>query len=226
MMLFKSTAKIWFLPLIIFTMFSCASAPKAGLSVSYESDTVSMSRSETADNERMITYTASLTLSVKNSDEAREVREKLSENTKVYNGFIVRVTDNLITARIPADNMDNFLADARKLGKAVEERKTGIDITDQYRDNLIRLESLKNVRGRYLALLERAVNVSDILSIEKELERIITQIELLEGRIKYAELSAAYSNITVNFRERSKPGPVGWIFVGLYKGIKWLFVWN
>ena len=222
----KYKLNIWFLPVFIFLMFSCASAQKSGAPVSYESDSASMSRAETSNDERMVTYTASLTLSVKNSDEAQEVREKLSENTKAYNGFIVRVTDSHITARIPADNMDKFLSDARKLGKAVEERKTGTDITDQYRDNVIRLESLKNVRDRYLALLERATNVSDILSIEKELERIITQIELLEGRIKHAELSVAYSNITVNLKERSKPGPVGWIFVGLYKGIKWLFVWN
>ncbi|MDR1024131.1 MAG: DUF4349 domain-containing protein, partial [Treponema sp.] len=68
--------------------------------------------------------------------------------------------------------------------------------------------------------------VSDILSIEKELERINTEIELLEGRIKYAELSVEYSDITVRFREKAKPGPFGWIFYGFYRGIRWLFVWN
>jgi hypothetical protein len=68
--------------------------------------------------------------------------------------------------------------------------------------------------------------VSDILSIEKELERINTEIEILEGRIKYAELSVTYSNITVRFREKAAPGPLGWIFYGVYRGIKWLFVWN
>jgi hypothetical protein len=68
--------------------------------------------------------------------------------------------------------------------------------------------------------------VNDILSIEKELERINTEIEILEGRIKYAELSVTYSSITVRFKEKAKPGPLGWIFYGFYRGIKWLFVWN
>ncbi len=24
----------------------------------------------------------------------------------------------------------------------------------------------------------------------------------------------------------TSPGPVGWVFYGLYRGIAWLFVWN
>jgi hypothetical protein len=122
--------------------------------------------------------------------------------------------------------MDSFLNHARTLGNIEHESRTGTDITDQYRDNVIRLDSLTNVRNRYLALLEQADTVSDILSIERELERVNTEIELLEGRIRHAELSVAYSNITIRFNERTRPGPIGWIFVGLYHGIRWLFVWN
>jgi hypothetical protein len=121
--------------------------------------------------------------------------------------------------------METFLAGARTLGQIELETKTGTDITDEYRDNVIRLDSLRTVRNRYSALLERANSVNDILSIEKELERINTQIELLEGRIKRAELSVEYSSITVGFREKVRPGIVGWIFYGLYRGIVWLFVW-
>jgi hypothetical protein len=122
--------------------------------------------------------------------------------------------------------MESFLNNARALGKVENETKTGTDITDQYRDNVIRLDNLKSVRNRYLALLARANTVSEIVSVEKELERVNTEIEILEGRIKYAQSSVEYSNITVRFRERVKPGPLGWIVYGLYQGIRWLFVWN
>ena len=122
--------------------------------------------------------------------------------------------------------MDSFINNAKTLGKIERETKTGTDITDQYRDNVIRLGSLKNVRDRYLTLLEKAESVIDILAIEKELERVNTEIERMEGRIKHAELSVAYSSITVRFNERAKPGPIGWVFYGLYRGIKWLFIWN
>jgi hypothetical protein len=163
-----------------------------------------------------------LRLFVKNPEETRRI---LAEQVKNNNGYIVRETEGFITTRIPSENMETFLSGARTLGKIEFESKTGTDITDQYRDNVIRLDSLKTVRNRYSALLEKANTISEILSIEKELERINTQIELLEGKIKYAELSAEYSDITVGFREKVKPGIVGWIFYGLYRGIVWLFVW-
>jgi hypothetical protein len=179
---------------------------------------------EITDN-RMITYSALLELSVENAD---ETRKKIVEYVKNNNGFIVMETDNYITSRIPTENMDNFIDHSKTLGKTESESKTGTDITDQYRDNVLRLESLKNVRDRYLALLEKANSVNDILSIEKELERINFEIERLAGRIQHAELIVSYSNITVRFREKSKvkPGPLGWVFYGLYHGVKWLFVWD
>jgi hypothetical protein len=212
--------------LIAFSMvfFSCSSAPvaeNAAYSL-YESSGVSRSEISVDDN-RMVTYSVRLELSVKNTEETRKL---LSENIKKYNGFITNESEKYIITRIPVENMDNFINDAKTLGKTESENKTGTDITDQYRDNTIRLDSLKSVRDKYLALLEKANAVNEILSIEKELERINTEIELLEGKIKYAEQSVFYSSITIRYYERVKPGPIGWIFYGLYRGIKWLLVWK
>ena len=217
---------ILFLLSILF--FSCAGSGNAKapnemeLASDYESSK-SYRASEKQDNNRMVTYSASLELSVTNTEETRNI---ILEQVKSNNGYIIRETEKNITARIPAENMDTFIAYVKTLGTIENESKTGTDITDQYRDNLLRLDSLKTVRNRYLTLLEQAKGVSDILSIEKELERINTEIEVLEGKIKYAEQSVAYSNISVRFNEKARPGPVGWIFYGLYRGIKWLFVWN
>jgi hypothetical protein len=172
--------------------------------------------------ERMIAYTVSLQLEV---DDAAKTRAALGEYTKSFGGYVTREYDTYVAARVPAASMDAFLAQARTLGKVANEVKTGNDITDQYRDDLLRLESLKNIRARYQALLEKAGSVADMLNIEKEIERIDTQIEVLEGRGKYAEQSVSYSHISVSFEKETTPGPIGWIFYGLYQGIKWLFVW-
>jgi len=224
----KHIRKAAILAIFSLLFFSCASkAPsrmesQAADSMSYESNGV-VQRSGSENDDRMVTYSVSLELSVKNTDETKKALVEQVANNK---GFIVQETDNYITTRVPVENMENFLQNARTLGKVENETKTGTDITDQYRDNVIRLESLKKLRDRYLELLEKANAISDILSIEKELERVNTGIELLEGKLKYAELSVAYSTITVRFKEKVKPGPVGWIFYGLYRGVKWLFVWD
>ncbi|MDR1627138.1 MAG: DUF4349 domain-containing protein [Spirochaetia bacterium] len=172
---------------------------------------------------RMVAYSVSLALDV---DDAGATRKALAEQTKIHEGFITRETANHVQARIPAKNMDAFLGGARRLGKVERETKTGTDITDKYRDDMLRLESLKNIRNRYQALLEKADTVNDMLGIEKELERVNTQIEVLEGRQKYAQQSVSFADISVSFEKQPKPGPIGWIFYGLYQGIKWLFVWE
>jgi hypothetical protein len=222
----KYTRKLCIFGVFLFVLFSCSSSPNASYSkasADYEDSGVSNRAAKETDDSRMVTYSVSLRLSVKNTDETRKI---LVEQVNSNNGFIVRESDDYITSRIPVAHMEAFLTNARTLGKIDNATKTGTDITDQYRDNVVRLDNLKNVRNKYLALLEKANAVSDILSIERELERVNTEIEILEGRIKYAELSVAYSNITVTFRERAKPGPLGWIFYGLYRGLKWLIVWN
>jgi hypothetical protein len=221
----KTVEKALIFSLFSLILFSCASGKAdspAAASASYESGESSQ-RAGGNNDERMVTYSLSLELAVKNTEETKKI---LIEQVKENKGFIVKETEKYITTRIPTDNMDKFVNSAKTLGEVENETKTGTDITDQYRDNVIRLENLKKVRDRYLTLLEKANAVNDILSIEKELERVNTQIEILEGRIKYEELSVAYSNITVRFREKAKPGPIGWIFYGLYKGLKWLFVWD
>ncbi|MCL2183423.1 MAG: DUF4349 domain-containing protein [Chitinispirillia bacterium] len=175
---------------------------------------------------RMVAYSATLSLSVKDTEETKKA---LLAQLKSSKGFIIREISKSITVRVPAENMDEFINYSRTLGEVEGESKTGTDITDQYRDNVIRLDNLRQVRARYLALLEKASGVSDILNIERELERISAHIEMLEGRIKYSEQSVAFSQVTVDFKEKTKPsrpGPIGWIFYGLYHGIKWLFIWN
>jgi len=196
-------------------------APGSGHVLS-ETPELARTSAVTTDN-RMIAYNITLDLSVKNTEDTRSI---LIEQVNANGGYIVRESNNQIVARIPAANADNYIEHAKTLGKTENESKTGNDITEQYRNNTIRLDSLKNVRNRYLALLERANTVSEILSIERELERVNTEIDLLEGRIRAAEQSVAYSSVTVRFYEKAKPGPVSWIFYGLYQGIRWLFVWN
>ncbi|MDR2592443.1 MAG: DUF4349 domain-containing protein [Chitinispirillales bacterium] len=171
--------------------------------------------------ERMVAYSAYLELSVKKVEDTKEM---VLEQIKHSKGFIVSETGNSVRARIPSKNMDSFLNNVKMLGKVKFESKSGEDITDQYRDNTVALNSLKVVRDRYMALLEKAEAVDDILKVEKELERLNLAIEKLEGRIKYAEQSVSYSIVTVGLGVPVKLGPVGLVFYGLYHGIAWLFV--
>jgi hypothetical protein len=227
--MFKTALQISAIIIFALMSSSCAAGKTSAYAERHYEEASSAKSEQYTNGGRMIAYTVSLVLTVKNTD---DTKKQILDQIKGNKGFVIAETQDRITTRIPAENMDGFLKSVRRLGEIYHESKEGTDITDQYRDNTLRLNTLKSVRDRYLALLEKAEVVSDILSIEKELERVNLEIEGLEGRIKYAEQSVAYSSITVRLRTESppvkpvRPGPVGWVFYGLYHGVKWLLVWD
>jgi len=213
---FKALRFLFFLLPVLLP--SCAAAPRAEPAVFAPSE-----NQEASDGGRMIVISVSLDLFVRNTEE--EARAQLIHRAGSLGGFVQNATANAIVARIPSARMDEFLDYARTLGEAENERRTGRDITDQFRNDAIRLDGLKNVRNRYLALLDRANTINEMLNIERELERIVLEIERLEARLRQAETNVAYTTVTVRVMERARPGPVGWVFYGLFLGIRWLFVW-
>ena len=60
----------------------------------------------------------------------------------------------------------------------------------------------------------------------RELERLNETIGLLKGRMARLDHLEAYSTINVELRERKKPGLLGYIGLGAYHAVKWLFVRN
>lgn len=189
---------------------------------------------------RMVAYNVSLNVMV---DSLEESATRLRELTDSIGGFVVRDSANTrrsnliadITMRIPAQNLFAFVESVSALGEVLERNITGSDITDQYRNNIIRLENLNRSRERFLELLEKAETVTDMLAIERELERINYEIDLFTGRIKFAEESVALSQVTVRLtsqrlqpvaRKKTRPGPVGYVFVGLYHAVRWLLIWD
>ncbi len=62
--------------------------------------------------------------------------------------------------------------------------------------------------------------------VEKELERVTAEYESLKARLESLEGQVALATVHLEFRRPVRPGPVGWVFYGLGKGLKWLFVWD
>jgi hypothetical protein len=81
-------------------------------------------------------------------------------------------------------------------------------------------------RERYLELLEQAENVETALKVERELERLLYDIESVKARLSNLEKMITFTTISINIREKVSPGPIGWVFYGLYHSVKWLIVWD
>lgn len=172
---------------------------------------------------RMVVYNASLDLAVKKTD---SVNSYLTAIASRYGGYALNLGTSYSTIRVKADQLPFALREVSALGKVRSKNVSGNDVTDEYKDLEIRLDNAKRARDKYLSLLEKAENVDAALKVEKELERLNGEIDLLEGKQKRLSHLNEFSTISVRYSEKVKPGLLGYIGMGLWKGVKWLFVRN
>jgi hypothetical protein len=149
-----------------------------------------------------------------------------AEVAKRLGGWVKSSSSQAATLVVPADKLDACLGELAKLGDVKETNVTGEDVTDEFHDVHLHLDNLLRERDRYLELLSRAANVTEATVVEKELERVTLEIERLKGRVQVLEQGIRYSTVDASFARPVRPGPVGWVFYGLFQGVKWLLVWD
>ncbi|HTQ16156.1 DUF4349 domain-containing protein [Mycobacterium sp.] len=103
-----------------------------------------------------------------------------------------------LVLRIPADKLDGFLADARKLG-TVESMSIGhTDVTSQRVDLDARIEALQTSINRLLDLMRRAGNTADLLAAESSLTQRQAELDSLKARRDTLRDEISYATINVN----------------------------
>jgi len=220
------------LMLCLLLLASCASRPPAPSepSTAYraiklpEGQTVKTAEMSEPDDEtfrRIIISTADLRLETENPD---SVHSRTVEVALDCGGYVLNSTPDQTSIRLPATEFHEALTEIEGLGAVVDKKISGNDITEKYRDLEIRLANALKTRGRYLKLLDEANNLQEIFRVEKELERMNHEIETLKGQINRLSHLTRYSTITVNTRQKTRSGPVGYALESVYKGVKWLFV--
>lgn len=110
-----------------------------------------------------------------------------------------RITHRM-TLRVPADKFDQLLT---KISESAEklDRKTisALDVTEEYIDVEARIKTKKELESRYKELLVKANTVEDLLSIEKEIGTLRTEIESIEGRLRYLQDRVSFSSLTIEY---------------------------
>lgn len=165
--------------------------------------TVSIKASNTNIIPRSIIYTGWMSLE---TDDIDLTINKIKQVILSSNGYVDNISVDksekfeygYITVRVPQDQFSNVVQSIENLGELKNKNISNNDITDQLFDLKIRIENAKATEARFLQILDKAVNISDILQIEKELNRIRTDIEILDGHINNLNNRIAYSSLTIN----------------------------
>ncbi len=107
---------------------------------------------------------------------------------------------NTIVIRVPADNFDKLVSDATKGVDSFDRKNIEVkDVTEEFLDIQARLKTKRELETRYLELLGNAVNVTEILEITKQAGLLRSEIESIEGRLKYLENRVSLSTLTISF---------------------------
>jgi hypothetical protein len=173
--------------------------------------------------DKKVIFSSSIYLTVENPD---STIVRLTNIAQKHKGYVQESGTTKCVIRIPNDTRTAAAGEIETCGKVTYKNTTGEDVTDQYSDYAIRLDNAKKARQRYLELLEKAETVAEALLVEKELERLNETIDLLEGKMNRIDHLSTYSTITIYLKEKKKPGIIGYIGIGIYHSVKWLFVRN
>jgi hypothetical protein len=175
---------------------------------------------------RKIIRNAVLELEVR---KARQIPEVLARGRKLADelgGYVATEREQGLVLKVPTDRLDESVATLAAMGQVARRSITAEDVTADYRDLEIRVENARRLKTRLHELLTQTKDVRQILEVEKELARVTEELERFEGQLRLMGHRTHYATIDLRVREQVRPGPVGWIFKGLYVGTKWLFVWD
>lgn len=194
---------------------ACASV--GALSVPAEQASAGVIDTESAQvTERLLVNRAFLRLSV--GDDPGPVATQVGTLVEGAGGYVEsssagnRRAD--FTLRIPAPELNRFLDAVQRLGTTEERRVLSEDVTESSADLDARIENLAAVRDRLRSHLDRAGDIADIISVERELARVQTELDILEGRRGRMQRDVSYSVVSLQIERKRVLGPLGLVAAG------------
>lgn len=96
-----------------------------------------------------------------------------------------------------------FLGALVRIGEALSVRTDSLDVTDEYVDLDARLAAKREEEKRMIRHLhESTAGLAEILSVERELGRVRTEAEQLEGQLRAMAAKTDLATLVVSLEER------------------------
>jgi hypothetical protein len=154
--------------------------------------------------ERMLVYRGAMRVEVARPEDAG--RDFL-DTVKAWGGYLQSQNAATVTVRVPAAKFEDALAAVRGMGRVLDESRQANDVTEEYLDLGIRLDTARKARERLLEVLQKAEKVEDILKVEAELRRLTEEIERMEGRRKFLADQVALATLSATFQAIAQAPP-------------------
>lgn len=155
---------------------------------------------------RKVIKTGTINLQTKTFDDTvQSIMDKVDEiggfiqNCSIEGSHLYRENRRYanLSVRIPNTEFDKFMNESNQFGNVTSKSVQGEDVTDQYMDTEIRLETLEIQAERLKELLKQAGDLDKLFKIEKELAHVTYEIESLKGTLKKYDSLIDYSTIDI-----------------------------
>ncbi|MBI2866868.1 MAG: DUF4349 domain-containing protein [Chloroflexi bacterium] len=162
--------------------------------------------------QRQVISTASVSMEVRAVDDAVARVQAIAEG---LGGFVQQMSrsgrgiqqQGTIVVRVPQAQFFAALQRIGELGKVEDQNAGSQDVSEQFIDLKARLESSQREEKSLLSLLEKSTSVGDVLSIERELSRVRSEIERLQGQLNFLERRVELATLTVSLHTAVTQAP-------------------
>lgn len=108
----------------------------------------------------------------------------------------------MLELRVPAPRYDDAVSALAQIGRVESTQTSAQDVGEEFVDLTARIDNLRKLEVRLNDLLtNRTGRLQDVLSVERELSRVRTEIDQIEGRLRYLRNRVSLSTLTVNLHE-------------------------
>ncbi len=150
-------------------------------------------------------------------DDAFATAEKIQEIVKSFSGDLLNSSSSktryggwkvFLFFQVPADKFEEVRRAIKNSGgEVLADSVNTSDVTAEYVDLEARLKNKRLEEESFQKMLDKAKTVDEILKITKEINRVRSEIDRLEGQKKYLDSQTVMSRISVEITEFVKAGP-------------------
>lgn len=159
-------------------------------------------------SDRKITKNAELTVQTKNLTEFIDSLNKKTEELEGYNESL-NVGDYSsgyaqIQVRIPADNLDAFIAAVDEMATVKSRNVTLRDITDSYTDVESHIKALETEVTALLGILEKCQTVAETIEVQDRLAQVRGELDSLKSQKQNYDSQIRYSAVSISVSEEER----------------------
>jgi len=130
--------------------------------------------------------------------------DRIIDVAESVGGHIASRKDLSVQIKVPSASFRDAMTKIEAIGGVVNRSVSADDVSEEFHDLEVRLVNLRATRARLQEFLAKAPAIADMLTVERELERVAQEIDRSEGRLEFLRTRASMSAITVALTPKPK----------------------